>query len=72
VHDLITSSSPADAPRASISRFSWAEERLEWRRIRHRRVERADDAHRRVERLERLFLDDRGEALADAARSESS
>ena len=44
------------------------QERLfERRRVRHRRVERAEDADGRVERLERLFLDDRGEALADAA-----
>ena len=37
------------------------------RRVWHRRVERAEDADRRVERLEGFFLDDRGEALADAA-----
>ena len=40
---------------------------LERRRVRDGRVERADDPHRRVERLERLLLDDRGDALADAA-----
>ena len=40
---------------------------FERRRVRHRRVECPENADRRVERLERLLLDDRGEALADAA-----
>src|SRR2546423_9057805 len=40
---------------------------LQRRRIRHGRVERADDAHGRVEVLEGLFLDDRRDRLADRA-----
>src|SRR4029078_5036164 len=42
-------------------------ELLERWRVRHRRVESAEDPDRRVERFECLFLDDRGEPLADAA-----
>src|SRR5437660_12691761 len=42
-------------------------ERFERRRVRDGRVERADDAHRRVEAFERLFLNQRGEAFANPA-----
>src|SRR6185312_7399885 len=45
------------------------EEGLEWWRVRHRRVERPEDPDRGVEPLERFLLDDRGDALADAAGS---
>ena len=41
------------------------EELLE-RGVEHRRIQRADHADGSVERFERLFLDDRGEALANA------
>src|SRR6476659_561458 len=44
-------------------------ELLERRRIRHRRVERADDADGRVERFEGFFLNDRGKAFANATGS---
>src|SRR2546426_3215013 len=42
-------------------------ERFERRRVRDGRVERADDAHRRVEPFEGLFLNLRGEAFTNPA-----
>src|SRR5207237_2516618 len=47
--------------------LAWKEFFLQRRRVRHGRVERADDAHRRVEVLECLFLDDRRDRLAYGA-----
>ncbi len=46
---------------------AWKKDLLERRRIRNRRVERADDADGRVEVIKRLLLNDGGKALADAA-----
>src|SRR6185295_18750819 len=44
-------------------------ELFERRRIRHRGIQRADDADRRVERFEGFFLNDRGKAFANATGS---
>ena len=47
--------------------FTNKEELLERRRIRDRRIKRAENADGRIERFERLLLDDRGNAFANAA-----
>src|SRR5688500_14644655 len=54
-----------------IQYFIFADEKefFEGGRIRHGRVERAEDAHRRIKRFECLLLDDGGDAFADAAGS---
>ncbi len=55
-------------PRGSLDfRLTGQEEFFERRRIRHRRVERTEDADGGVERFERLFLNDGCDALADTA-----
>src|SRR5213078_4553086 len=65
----IAANSVADQqPRRALDLGLRRQERLlERRRIRNGSVERADHTNGRVERLEGLLLDDRGEALADAA-----
>ncbi len=55
-------------PRCLDLRFAWQKHFFERRRVRNRRIERADDADRRVEPFEALLLNHRGERLADAAR----
>src|SRR6185503_16201371 len=49
--------------------FTRQECRFERWRVRHGRVEGGDDPNRRIEPLERLLLNDRGDRLADAAGS---
>ena len=64
----LAGSEPDEVPRGRRDlRFAHQEVLLERRRIRHRGVERPEDADRSVERLEGLFLDDGRNALTDAA-----
>src|SRR5262245_12600982 len=61
---VISTSVRDQQPRGSLDiRVAREIELLERGRIRHRRVERADNADGCVERLEGLFLNDRREAL---------
>ena len=65
--ELRASVSRQQPSRAFYLRLANQKELLERRRIRHRRVERAEDSDRRIELLERFFLNHCGDALADAA-----